>query len=139
MKRFFLPFLFFAALTAGCSDQHSHDAAAPKPVKKVKPAKMIAWRDLSHIKDTVKVGEERTWNFVFYNTGVEPVRIKQALPGTSDCTCQVPAHDVQVGEQDTVKLTCKFTETGRQSCNVTVEHDTPQSFPVLVLITEVVK
>jgi|GEM_PF-2702051 hypothetical protein len=129
-------------LTFGLLSCNSGPTEAPKSKeagKPKKPNKIIAWRDLSHINQTIKVGESHTWNYVFYNTGIEPVRIKQALSSNPDCSCTIPPGEVEVGGQDTVKLTCTFTRPGRESANITVEHDTEQGFPILILLAEVVE
>lgn len=131
--------LVLSACGPGSNSYEAQQLKGDQAPSKQKMVKQIAWRDLSYTKDTLLVNEERTWNYVFYNTGFQPVRIKQALSSNSDCTCSVPDHEVAVGEQDTVKLHCKFTREGRETSNITVEHDTPQAYPLLILITHVVK
>ena len=97
----------------------------------------IKWRDLSHI-DTVKVGETVVRDYIFYNTGWKPVQIKHAIPNRPECTCSIPQREVPIGEQDTVRLKCLFTEPeARVGIEIVIEHNTPQNSMTLVYITRV--
>jgi hypothetical protein len=97
----------------------------------------IAWRDLSYI-DTIKVGDTVRHDFVFYNTGWKPVQVKHAIPNRDECSCQVPARQVPIGEQDTVKMTCVFPRVEeRAGVNIVIEHDTPQDQMLLIYIAKV--
>lgn len=98
----------------------------------------ITWRDLSHI-DTVKAGDTIIRDYIFYNSGWKPVRIKHAIPSLpAECSCRIPQREVLIGEQDTVRLTCVFPEpVERTAVEVIVEHNTPQAEMTLIYITTV--
>jgi hypothetical protein len=96
----------------------------------------ITWKDLSYV-DTTKVGDTIVRDFVFYNTGWKPVVIKHAIPNRQECTCRIPDHEVPMGAQDTVRLTCVFTEPERVGMQILIEHNTPQPTPTLIYITTV--
>lgn len=139
MKRLILPLLGMCMAFAACGGAAEEEARAKAQAKaEARKVGQIAWKDLSY-KDTVAVGEEHTWNYVFYSTGWKPVRIKQVLSTSSDCTCKVPAHPVQIGEQDTVKVICKFPQPGYQGITLTVEHDAPQPETILILFATAVE
>jgi hypothetical protein len=119
-------------LVSNCGDSSKSE---PSTTNKAQPkGPEITWRDLSYV-DTVAIGDTIDRNFVFYNTGYEPVVIKHAIPNRSDCTCQIPKGPVPVGEQDTVKLRCIFADKeDKAGVEIIVEHNTPQPFPTLLLI-----
>lgn len=139
MKRLILPLLGMCLWIAACTsaaDEKAHaDARAKSEARKVG---QIAWKDLSY-KDTVAVDTELVYNYVFYSTGWKPVRIKQALSTSSDCVCEVPAQPVPIGEQDTIKVKCKFPQPGYQGITITVEHDAPQPETILILFATAVE
>lgn len=92
----------------------------------------ITWEDVAII-DTIKLGDTIIRNFVYYNTGWKPVRIKHALPNRPECTCRIPQKDTDVGARDTVQLRCIFTDKEhRAAVEILVEHNTPQPEPTLV-------
>jgi hypothetical protein len=131
MKRIILPLLGICLGLAACGG-NAEEAAKANAKAEARKVGQIAWKDLSY-KDTVAVGTEHVWNYVFYSTGWKPVRIKQALSSSSDCTCKVPAQPVPIGEQDTIKVICKFMDPGYQGITFTVEHDAPQPETMLIL------
>ena len=96
----------------------------------------IAWRDLAYV-DTMYVGDTVDYEFVFYNTGWKPVQIKEAVPDQAECSCRIPQGEILIGEQDTIKLQCIFTEAMRLGVNITIEHTTPQKPFNLILIAQI--
>jgi hypothetical protein len=98
----------------------------------------ITWRDIS-FNDTVHVGDTIIRDYVFYNTGWKPLLVKHAIINRPECSCRVPGHEVGIGEQDTVRVTCLFTDPERVGMEIVIEHNTPQQSPILVYIANVVK
>lgn len=130
--------LLIAAIVVlgSCGNSEQAEKKKQEKVDRFKVAQ-ITWRDLSYI-DTVKVGDTIIRDFVFYNTGWKPVRVNHAIPNRKECSCRVPSHDVEIGEQDTVRMTCIFTEPEQKvGVEVIVEHNTPQPSPTLLYITKV--
>jgi hypothetical protein len=139
MKRLILPLVGICLLLAACGGGADAEARAKAQAKAdARKVGQLAWKDLSY-KDTVAVDSEHVWNYVFYSTGWKPVRIKQALSDNSDCVCEVPALPVPIGEQDTIKVRCKFPQAGYQGITVTVEHDAPQPETILILFATAVE
>jgi hypothetical protein len=139
MKRLILPFLGMCLWIAACSSAADEKAQADAKAKlEARKVGQISWKDLSY-KDTVAVDTELVYNYVFYSTGWKPVRIKQALSTSSDCVCEVPALPVPIGEQDTIKVRCKFPQPGYQGITFTVEHDAPQPETILILFATAVE
>jgi hypothetical protein len=139
MKRLILPLVGICLLLAACGGGAEAEARAKAKAKsEARKVGQLAWKDLSY-KDTVAVDSEHVWTYVFYSTGWKPVRIKQALSTSSDCTCEVPALPVPIGEQDTIKVRCKFPQPGYQGITIIVEHDAPQPETVLILFATAVE
>ena len=94
----------------------------------------ISWRDVN-FTDTVQPGDTIVKNFIFHNTGWKPVLIKHALPNRPECTCKVPKHEVLIGEQDTIILTCIFNDfEPKAPIEIIVEHNTPQPEQLLIYV-----
>jgi hypothetical protein len=146
MNRYYLRIWWLAlalALFMGlvrCGDggkaEQEHKAAEERRLAMQVP--QITWRDLS-FQDTVQVGDTVVRNYRFYNTGWKPLVIKHAIPNRPECTCQVPSREIPVGEEDTVRVTCVFTEPERVGMEIIIEHNTPQPSPILVYIANVLK
>lgn len=119
--------------STGCGPTEAEKKASHEKADKRKTP-LISWRDVAFI-DTIQQGDTVIRDYVFYNTGWKPVKIKHALPNRPECTCRIPDHDVLIGEQDTVQLRCVFKDfEPRASVEIIIEHNTPQPEPTLVYI-----
>lgn len=128
-----MPALVLALTWAGCGKSEQERKALLERAESRK-VPQITWEDVAFI-DTIQQGDTIIRNFVYYNTGWKPVRIKHAIPNRQECSCRIPQKDTDVGERDTVQLRCVFPDFERRaSVEILVEHNTPQPVPTLVFI-----
>jgi Protein of unknown function (DUF1573) len=130
--------LFMGLVRCGDGGKAEQERKAAEERKAASRVPQITWRDLSYI-DTVHVGDTILHDYVFYNTGWKPVVIKHAISNRPECTCQIPTREIPIGEQDTIKMTCLFTEVERVGVEIVIEHNTPQQSPILVYVATVEK
>ena len=117
---------------AGCGGKSEKERQAAFERAESRKVPQITWEDVAII-DTIEQGDTVIRDFVYYNTGWRPVKIKHALPNRPECSCRIPTKDTDVGARDTVQLRCVFSDfEPRAAVEILVEHNTPQPVPTLV-------
>lgn len=126
------------AILVGCGPSEAERKAQQEKAD-ARKTPQITWRDIAFI-DTIQAGDTIVRDYIFYSTGWKPVKIKHAIASRPECACQIPAREVPIGEQDTVRLRCAFKDFERRaSVEIIVEHNTPQPDAMLIYMGDMLE
>ncbi len=123
MKELFFLFAIFFALTIHSNAQVSADDTAP----------VITFEKTTHDYGTIKKGADGTYEFVFKNTGKEPLILSKPR---SNCGCTVPdwpQEPIMPGQSNKIKVTYNTNLIGVFNKQVTIISNASNS-PVVLQI-----
>lgn len=93
----------------------------------------ISFEKLTHEMGDVKLDSTATYDFVFTNTGKEPLLLSEPR---SSCGCTVPSYPtdpIMPGQKNTIKITFKADKTGPFTKMINVLSNAENS-PVVIVI-----
>lgn len=128
-------FLTLTLALVSCGSENTQQQEKSEKEKAYKVAN-ITMQDLTH-RDTLPVGETRSWEYTVSNDGWEDVLLKDATAEHPACACEVPSDSIPIGEDAIVKVTCTFESAGPKGINIWLKHSTPQRPLMMTLFCEV--